>query len=108
MSDQHLKKRMKSLFSFYKRDGGNSTQAPAPASSNHVLVTPNQPNHLPMDEIEVIVETPNKPSIQTDHGLRDPICCMMFHIENEYVDGIDSEAIIDHFESIGDRKAQFR
>ncbi|XP_050369068.1 uncharacterized protein LOC126787190 [Argentina anserina] len=34
--------------------------------------------------------------------------CMMLHIENEYVDDIDSEVVIDHFESIGDRKAQFR
>ncbi|KAK1395333.1 hypothetical protein POM88_014389 [Heracleum sosnowskyi] len=55
-----------------------------------------------------------------DHGLEMPNmgaaysmgtgrdCCMMLHIENEYVDGIDSKAIIDHFESIGDRKAHFR
>ncbi|KAK1404820.1 hypothetical protein POM88_004425 [Heracleum sosnowskyi] len=63
-----------SLFSFYKRDGSDSTQTPAPASSNSVPVTPNQPNHLPIDEMEVIVETPNKPTIQTDPGLRDPIC----------------------------------
>ncbi|KAK1404819.1 hypothetical protein POM88_004424 [Heracleum sosnowskyi] len=74
MSDQHSRERMKSLFSFYKRDGSDSTQTPAPASSNSVPVTPNQPNHLPIDEMEVIVESPNKPAIQTDPGLRDPIC----------------------------------
>ncbi|CAM8972567.1 unnamed protein product [Rhodiola kirilowii] len=34
--------------------------------------------------------------------------CMMLHIEKEYVDDIDSETVIDHFESIGDRRAQFR
>ncbi|KAK1382104.1 hypothetical protein POM88_019839 [Heracleum sosnowskyi] len=89
MSDQHSNKRMKSLFSFYKRDGGNSTQALAPASSNHAHVTPNQPNHFPMDEIEVIVETPNKPSIQTDPGLHDPICTFPVNqqdrIRKEYV-----------------------
>ncbi|KAL9682463.1 hypothetical protein QQ045_014261 [Rhodiola kirilowii] len=34
--------------------------------------------------------------------------CMMLHIEKEYVDNIDSEMVIDHFESIGDRRAQFR
>ncbi|KAK1401947.1 hypothetical protein POM88_001552 [Heracleum sosnowskyi] len=65
---------MKSLFSFYKRDGSDSTRTPAPASSNSVPVTPHQPNHLPIDEMEVIVETPNKPANQTDPGLRDPIC----------------------------------
>ncbi|XP_074336809.1 uncharacterized protein LOC141673982 [Apium graveolens] len=34
--------------------------------------------------------------------------CMMLHIEKEYVDDIDSEAVIDHFESTGDHRAQFR
>ncbi|CAM8884790.1 unnamed protein product [Rhodiola kirilowii] len=34
--------------------------------------------------------------------------CMMLHIEKEYVDDIDSETVIDHFESIGDRRAQFK
>ena len=34
--------------------------------------------------------------------------CMMLHIEKGYVDGIDSETVIDHFESTGDRRAQFR
>nr|XP_017250864.1 PREDICTED: uncharacterized protein LOC108221501 [Daucus carota subsp. sativus] len=34
--------------------------------------------------------------------------CMMLHIEKEYVDAVDSEDVIDHFESIGDRRAQFR
>ncbi|KAL9677950.1 hypothetical protein QQ045_015788 [Rhodiola kirilowii] len=29
--------------------------------------------------------------------------CMMLHIEKEYVDDIDSETVIDHFEFIGDR-----
>ncbi|KAK1380723.1 zinc finger MYM-type protein 1-like [Heracleum sosnowskyi] len=89
MSDQHSRKRMKSFFSFYKRDGGDSTQTPAPASSNSVPVTPNQPNHLPIDEMEVIVETPNKPAIQTDPGLRDPICTFPVNqqdrIRKEYV-----------------------
>ncbi|KAK1353344.1 putative transcription factor and/or regulators TTF-type(Zn) family [Heracleum sosnowskyi] len=94
MSDQHSRKRhsrkqMKPLFSFYKRDGGDSTQTPAPASSNSVSVTPNQPNHLSIDEMEVIVETPNKPAIQTDPGLRDPICTFPVNqqdrIQKEYV-----------------------
>ncbi|XP_050368883.1 uncharacterized protein LOC126786974 [Argentina anserina] len=34
--------------------------------------------------------------------------CMMLHIEKQYVDTIDSDEVIDHFESIGDRRAQFR
>ena len=34
--------------------------------------------------------------------------CMMLHIEKEYVDDIDSEAVINHFESTGDRRAQFK
>ncbi|XP_017248347.1 uncharacterized protein LOC108219412 [Daucus carota subsp. sativus] len=33
--------------------------------------------------------------------------CMMLHIEKEYVDDIDSETVINHFESTGDRRAQF-
>ncbi|XP_050374625.1 uncharacterized protein LOC126792201 [Argentina anserina] len=34
--------------------------------------------------------------------------CMMLHIEKQYVDTIDSDEVIDHFESIGDHRAQFR
>ncbi|XP_074374121.1 uncharacterized protein LOC141714503 [Apium graveolens] len=34
--------------------------------------------------------------------------CMILHIEKEYVDDVDSETVIDHFESTGYRRAQFK
>ncbi|XP_017250865.2 uncharacterized protein LOC108221502 [Daucus carota subsp. sativus] len=62
---------MKSLFSFYKREG-DSTEAPTP--NNPATVTPDSPNSLPRDEMEIIVEAPKNPTVQTDPGLRDLIC----------------------------------
>ena len=62
---------MKSLFSFYKREG-DSTEAPTP--NNPAPVTHDSPNSLPRDETEIIVEAPKNPTVQTDPGLRDLIC----------------------------------
>ncbi|KAL1814358.1 hypothetical protein ACET3Z_016932 [Daucus carota] len=182
MCDQQPKKRMKSLFSFYKK--GSDIQAPA--SNIHMDDQPGPAlNSLPASEVEIPADILEEQCVKTDPGLRKPICkfpvnqqdrirkeyiqlgpcqpklenypptfdplvdilirlvltlpvstatterafsamkiiktrlrnkmedgylssCMMLHIEKEYVDDIDSEAVIDHFESTGDRRAQFK
>ena len=120
MSDHHSKKRMKTLFSFYKKDVDN--QAPTSETS---MPYSDSPNSLPLvDRLNRLVLTLPVSTATTERAfsamkiiktrLRNKMedgylsGCMMLHIEKEYVDDIDSETVIDHFESIGDRRAQFR
>ncbi|KAL9685043.1 hypothetical protein QQ045_022489 [Rhodiola kirilowii] len=83
MSDHHSKKRMKTLFSFYKKNDNNqgpTSETPVPCNDS--------PNSLPINEMEIppktetgnppiIVdapkESPHSP-IQADPGLRQLIC----------------------------------
>ncbi|KAL9675182.1 hypothetical protein QQ045_003383 [Rhodiola kirilowii] len=83
MSDHHSKKRMKTLFSFYKKDVNNqgpTSETPVPCNDS--------PNSLPINEMEIPSETetgnppiivdapkesPHSP-VQADPGLRQLIC----------------------------------
>lgn len=93
MCDQQPKKRMKSLFSFYKKE--SSVQAPASNSNIHMtdqhkpdLEDASAPN-LPTNEVEFPVDAPKEQAVQTDPGRRQPICTFPViqqdRIRKEYV-----------------------
>ncbi|XP_074336808.1 uncharacterized protein LOC141673981 [Apium graveolens] len=67
MSNQPPKKRMKSLFSFYKKDKNIRT-----LESNFPLPS-NPPDSLHTSDMEIKDDVSNEPSIQTDPGLRAPV-----------------------------------
>ncbi|KAL9666096.1 hypothetical protein QQ045_000418 [Rhodiola kirilowii] len=122
MSGHHSKKQVKTLFSFYKKDFQKLSSL---AQLCRRLVEADLAKLFPLvDRLIRLVLTLPVSTATTKRAfsamkiiktrLRNKMedgylsGCMMLHIEKEYVDDIDSETVIDHFESIGDRRAQFR
>ncbi|XP_074342255.1 uncharacterized protein LOC141679738 [Apium graveolens] len=71
MCDQQPKKRMKSLFSFYKKE--SDVQAPA-SNINKTDEPDSTPNSLPTIEVEILVDIPKEQCVRTAPGLRKTFC----------------------------------
>ncbi|KAL9675622.1 hypothetical protein QQ045_003824 [Rhodiola kirilowii] len=76
----------------------------------YLLMGPHQPKKLEIEHFAFLASFLKKSHqgilCSLSKGVAIGVECWLGRME--YVDDIDSETVIDHFESIGDRRAQFR